>query len=290
MDGMNHFRFLPGLRRVRLRPDFVQLGSDPDRSYLLQLPDSRLSQLLDRLDGWIDETTYQLAAHGLGVARSEASRLLDLLRGKGLVVDSGAVTPHGSPEAHALALRRDRTPAAVLAARRRQRVFVNGTGTLARRTATTLRAAGLGRVWCADEGRRGKATLTVLVNCAYPPTLAARGHARRRLPYLTVAILDGSVHIGPMVSPGTTPCLRCVDLHYRDCLPAWHTGGEPEVLEAPVATLAAGCVASAALQRLDGERCAVEASTIEVRPSLVVRRREWNLHPDCGCVATDTRP
>ncbi|MGH8878939.1 MAG: hypothetical protein ACRD0P_16640 [Stackebrandtia sp.] len=289
---MSRFTLLPGLRRVRFQSNHVQLGSDPDRAYLLELPDARFGSLLKRLDNWLDEATYLLAARGLGLTGTDARGLLDLLRSKGFVLDSDDLTEDGRPasrrpplsrEAWALALRRTRAPGPVLAARRLQRVFVNGTGKLSHDVAALLRTAGFGRVWCADEGRRGSATLVVLVNSSQPPALAARGHARLGLPYLSVAILDGSVHVGPMVVPGRTPCLRCVDLHYRDHLPAGHTGGETDILETTTAGLAAAWAATIVQQHLDGETCAATAATIQIRPSLEFRRRDWDFHPDCGC-------
>lgn len=256
---MIRFKFLPGLFRVNLRPNIVRLGADPQRSVVLELPDIRFAALLEKLDNWLDVTGYRLAARALGLTYTDADAMLKLLRDNGLVCES------------------------VLPSRRRHRVFVNGTGALAHRVAATLRDSGLGRVWCADEGRRGKSTLAVLVDTAHPPTLAARGHARRRLPHLPVAVLDGSVHIGPMVVPGSTPCLGCVNLHYRDRSPNRPVRGGVGALEPPVVALAAGFIASVVLQRLDGEPCRAASSTILIGPSLAIGRREWTVHPECGC-------
>lgn len=289
---MSRFTLLPGLRRVRLPSNRVQLGSDPERAFVLELPDDRFGSLLQRLESWHDESSFRVAARGLGLTGTDAGDLLDLLQGQGFVLRSGDLTADGSTagkrpplsrEAWALAQRRNRAPGPVLAQRGRQRVFVNGSGDLAEEVAALLRAAGFGRVWCCEESRRGNATLAVLVNCVQPASLAARGHARLQLPHLPVSVLDGSVHIGPMVVPGVTPCLRCVDLHYRDRLPGWHTRGATDVLEATTAGLAAAWAAAVVQQQLDGEDCAATAATIRIRPPLHIEHRDWDFHPSCGC-------
>lgn len=297
MAGMTRFRLLPGLRRVALPNSVVQLGADPDRAMVLELPNNRFIDLLNRLDGWLDEAGYTLSARRLGVPSAEAAYLLKQLRGAGLLIDTAALSPDGlpgvrrpamSPEASALAMRRDQPPGPVLAARHRQHVFVNGSGRLAHQVADLLRDSELGRVWCHDDGRRGKPTFAVLVNTVQPPALTARAHARRGLPYLTVAVLDGAVHVGPLVRPGASACVRCVELHYRDSLPHWRNtvagDGDADLLEATLRGMAASMIAAVVMQHIDGEACDAEATTIQIRPSLKIDRKHWEPHHDCGCL------
>ena len=298
MSVMRRFRLLPGLCRFSLPGTSVQLGSDPELALQLELPDKRFIELLDRLDTWLDEAAYAVTAKRLGVRMEHATAMLEQLRGAGLLLDTDALSPDGTgadrrspltPETQALVLRRGKAPGPVLARRRRQRVFVNGTGRLAQRAAEILRESELGRVWCANESRRSKATLTVLINSSQPSVLTARAHARRERPYLSVNIMDGLVNVGPLVQPGRGPCVRCVELHHLDAVPQWRTAvgfdnDEGEPIEATVRGLSAAIIASSVLQHIDGEHCEAEAATVQVRPSLTMIRRTWTPHPKCGCM------
>ncbi len=300
MSVMTRFRLLPGLCRFSLPGAAVQLGSDPDRALLLELPDKRFIELLNRLDTWLDETAYAVSAKRLGVGAAEAGLMLSELRGAGLLLDTDALSPDGvgtdrraplTAEAQALALRRGQAPGPVLARRRRQRIFVNGSGPLAHRTAELLRESELGRVWCANESRRSKATLTILINSSQPPVLTAKAHARRNRPYLAVNIMDGYVHVGPLVQPGRSPCVRCVELHHLDAVPQWrtpvgfaHDDGEP--IEATLRGVSVATIASVVMQHIDGEYCEAEAATLQIRPSLKMTRRTWKPHAKCGCIPT----
>ncbi|MGH8792461.1 MAG: hypothetical protein ACRDXX_07440, partial [Stackebrandtia sp.] len=179
-------------------------------------------------------------------------------------------------------------PRQVLARRRAQRVFVNGVGAIARGVADLLREAEIGRVWRADDCRRGKATFTVLVNTVQPPTLTARAHARRKLPYLPVTAADGGVDIGPLVRPGSTPCLRCVEMHCKDAAPNWRgRAGEcgSELVETTLRQLAIAMTAALAVQHLDGDASDAVGHTFQLRSPLRLTRRRWKPHPRCGCTA-----
>ena len=69
--------------------------------------------------------------------------------------------------------------------------------------------------------RPGTATFAVLVGFAAPAALTALSYGTRRLAHLAVTVRDGTVVVGPLVRPGRTPCLNCLDLHRRDRDPAW---------------------------------------------------------------------
>jgi hypothetical protein len=104
--------------------------------------------------------------------------------------------------------------------------------------------------------------------------------------------------VGPLVIPGLTSCLRCVDLHRRDRDPAWPAlalqlgvpprRGQPS--DVAVASVLAGVAALQALDYLDGGRPATIDGTIELHlPDWRLRRRSWPLHHDCGCNSVDPR-
>ena len=293
MADMSRFRLIPGLRRLLL-PTGVQLGSDPDRALLLRLPNLRFAELLDRLDGWLDEAGFELVARRLGLPGHEADALLKQLRGAGLLLDATAVAagnggrPVVTAETSALAQRRSTRLGTRLAARRRHRVLVNGTGRLANQIAALLRESELGRVWCADDGYRATPTLSVLINLPQPPALIARAHARRRLPHLLVRVADGGAAIGPLVRPGVTGCVHCVELHYRDSLPHWRgviaQPGDADLLEATTRSLVASTIAGVVMQHIDGDPCDADGAVVQLGPAMRTRRRPRPPHPNCGCI------
>lgn len=140
--------------------------------------------------------------------------------------------------------------------------------------------------------RLSRATFAVLVGFAAPTALTALSYGSRRLAHLAVTIRDGTVVVGPLVRPGRTPCLNCLDLHRLDRDPAWrvlaaqlHTG--PERIEPIAATTALAGAAFAAeevLTHIDGGRPITVGTTVEIAWPGQDRRRRWTHHPRCGCL------
>ena len=119
------------------------------------------------------------------------------------------------------------------------------------------------------------------------PVLVSGGTA-----HLSVVVREADTVVGPLVVPGTGPCLRCLDLHRGDADAAWpalvtqlNTGpivDEPGV----VATICAGLGTAAVLAHLDGHPTLPSGTTFEVAlPDATPRRRAWAVHPECGCTA-----
>jgi bacteriocin biosynthesis cyclodehydratase domain-containing protein len=139
--------------------------------------------------------------------------------------------------------------------------------------------------------RPAQATFAVLVGFAAPAALTALSHDARRLAHLAVAVRDGTVVVGPLVRPGQTPCLNCLDLHRLDRDPAWrvvaaqlHTG--PEVVEPVAATTAltgAAYAAAEVLAHIDGRVPTTLGATVEITGPGESTRRCWTQHPRCGC-------
>jgi hypothetical protein len=138
---------------------------------------------------------------------------------------------------------------------------------------------------------RGEATFAVLVGDAAPATLTALAYSRHRLPHLAVTVRDGTVVVGPLVRPGLSPCLNCLDLHRRDRDPAWpvlaaqlHTGPDLAVPLAATTVLAgAAFAAEEVLTHIDGGRPTTLGATVEITGPGLDRRRRWTHHPRCGC-------
>jgi hypothetical protein len=129
---------------------------------------------------------------------------------------------------------------------------------------------------------------------AAPEVLAA---VRRRT-HLFVAVRDLTAVVGPLVVPGRTPCLRCLELGRGERDPAWprlaaQLVGEPAAVDAGdvvLATMAAAVAAAQLLTFVDGvERPATMGGILELGsagPGWAdgrVRRRSVSSHPACGC-------
>ncbi len=120
---------------------------------------------------------------------------------------------------------------------------------------------------------------------------------RQRIPHLATSAEEAIGVVGPLVIPGRTACLRCLDLHRTDRDPAWplilaqlgERESEPPACDAPLAAAVAAHAAAQALAFIDRPGEAAEAGaavngTLElVLPTWQWRRRTWPPHPDCNC-------
>jgi hypothetical protein len=145
---VNRPTLIPGLLRIWRGPSELQLGADPSRAVLLQLPDPRTAQVLDLLDGTRAERAVLLRAAELGISATETRSLLDTLQAAGLVLPATSLMPGRlSGESAALALG-DRTvpPTSALRRRAAARVVLTGRGRLGAPIAVALAEAGIGHV------------------------------------------------------------------------------------------------------------------------------------------------
>ena len=127
----------------------------------------------------------------------------------------------------------------------------------------------------------------------YPPELPAALVADRVV-HLTAGASEAIGVVGPLVVPGETACLSCVDLARTDRDPAWPLilaqlaapGAPPAACNAALATAVAAQAATQALAFLDraGAAEAVRNGTLElVLPGWQWRRRSWRPHVACRC-------
>ena len=131
---------------------------------------------------------------------------------------------------------------------------------------------------------------------AYAPLLdAGRSH-------LSVVIGEARIRVGPLVDPGRTACLHCLELHRTDADPAWPTvaaqlaADGSRTLRDEETTVAAVAAATAAVQVLaavDGRPVSVHGGTLEIElPLGLPVAHRWAPHPRCACGAQlpDGRP
>ncbi len=121
---------------------------------------------------------------------------------------------------------------------------------------------------------------------------AAAGAALAHLPVLW---REGGTVVGPLVRPGASACLRCLDLHRAARDPAWPrvaaqvatrpAGSRSRPEELSLAAQTAGIAVVQALAQLDGAPSpAALSATLECAlPDGLVVRRGWDPHPACGC-------
>lgn len=321
----------PALRQVWRDDATLQLGLEPRRAIVLEglaPPDSRLLALLD---GSRDVATVFAEANDVGCGPERAARLIELLHAADALDDAPPGDPRLAPDVLSLSLLHRGAGAAsrVLARRRNAAVVVYGAGRVGATLVGLLVAAGVGSVHVVDDaavrpsdlspggirehniGSRARAALLpwrqrrvrtdprgaqlAVIAPAGSTTPAEVLTAARRVPHLLVVVRETVASVGPLVVPGTTPCLRCLHLSRVERDPAWAamtaqlagTRRADEACDVVLATLAAALGALHALQHLDGAP----------RPSSVggvleydladgrLRRRSVVAHATCGCGA-----
>jgi bacteriocin biosynthesis cyclodehydratase domain-containing protein len=150
--------------------------------------------------------------------------------------------------------------------------------------------------------------LAVLADAAAPDPVAVAALHVARVAHLPVRLRDGTGVVGPLVLPGRSACLGCVELHRRARDPGWPAvtarlldsegSAEPETA---AATAALGV--AQALAMLDGSAHVTgqgegvdESASGPVPPVLgaaleldltagMLLRRRWPAHPGCTCGA-----
>ncbi|WP_146361394.1 ThiF family adenylyltransferase [Arthrobacter yangruifuii] len=126
------------------------------------------------------------------------------------------------------------------------------------------------------------------------------------VPRLIVTAQEAGWDIGPLVVPGLTPCLECLDRHRADTDPGWYAAAGalgqrqeqasassassaapsgPEGEELSGSVIAAGAAAMAALVFLDGiNQPAVLSAVLQLRTSDgYPQLKKLDYHPACGC-------
>jgi hypothetical protein len=309
-----------GLAAVWRDRDTLQIGIDPRRAVALTGM-ANAAPVIGLLDGSRDRSQLLAAATESGVPAPAVERILDLLAAAGVLDDFPLNTLRILPQplrtslapelaTASLAYRDSDAGARSLARRRAACIRVHGPGRIATVLTGLLDAAGVGVVLRADDddgsgsageqnrrraGQHARRAVTrpdveVLTSRPGPGVLSRL--VGQGIPHLAVSGSEAIGIVGPLVLPGRSACLRCLDLTRSDRDPAW-----PRILAqlarreaSPAAcdvTLAAAVAAQAATQVLgfvDVHDAAAIGCTLElVLPGWQWRRRTWPPHPRCSC-------
>jgi hypothetical protein len=312
-----------GLLPLWRDPDTIQIGVDPRRAVALTGVRAAAA-MFGLLDGSRDRGQLVAAACRLGIPAPLAEQTLTHLASAGLLIDFPAALLRAlAPEARSLMLpelaaaslaRQDADGGAQILARRAAAgVLVRGRGRIATAIADVLTASGVA-VTAAQDRPPGRpvrepqeARRKPRPSRPEPPALAIivgelPGPAARpvRSPHLAVTASEAIGVVGPLVRPGLSACLRCLDLTRAERDPAWPlilaqvTGrqAEPPACGAALAAAVAAQAATQALMFIDQPAVAAPAenATLElVQPGWEWRRRTWAAHPACTCRASDRR-
>lgn len=263
-------RLRPTARPVRRAADEVQFGLSPEHGIVLAgLTDSEADLLLSlaATSGTARDSTL---SRRFDVPLPRVGELVEALRGHGLLVEA---PPSPAPQEVSFA--------------------VVGRGTVVDRVREELDAGTVARVRPAGDEPTAAADLAILcARDAIPPDLGQAWHLAG-VAHLPVVLRDGEVIIGPLVLPGASVCLRCLDLHRRDRDPAWPriltqltstTSELTPAVDAPPAQTAviAGLVLMLAQESL-ASRVEPGVSWQIALPTPAVRTRLWTPHPHCNC-------
>lgn len=270
---------------VLLRPDgAVQIGWDPRRAVLVRPPrglsPGGLAALLREMA--TPMSVAELRRLASGQALYEPAELDCVLAE---LVSAGVVQPVGPSRSSVRALS----------------VRVHGSGPLSGLLADGLRCSGA-RVSRSSHSAGAVAGVDLVVladNLAADPRLVRDLHGAG-VAHLPVRMRDGAGVVGPLVIPGVSCCLRCVDLYRTDRDPAWPALAAQlrdvvGVADRPALLATVGLALSQVSQIVAAVRgCSSGApapappatlnATIEVDVAAQrITARRWVRHPLCGC-------
>ena len=226
----------PGLLPVWRDRDTLQIGIDSRRAVALTGM-AGIAWMIGLLDGSRDRAQVIQAAVDRGLPAEAAERVLALLAAAGALDDFPAGTLRVlSPPLRArlaaelatvsLARGDGDGGARTLARRLTAQIRVHGGGRIGAGIASLLATSGVGRVTRADTGDdgpqppgRARPDLAVLIG--RQPLELRVSLMREQIPHLAASADEAIGIVGPLVIPGRTACLRCLDLTRTDRDPAW---------------------------------------------------------------------
>jgi hypothetical protein len=309
---------LPPHRSVlKLGAGSRMLGLDPAAAVAVEDLPPPLAEMLDELTAPVPTGELVDRAADRGADRTDAELLLAELVGAGALVDAADVRRRERRRAASTVVVHGRGPLAVglvlgLATAGVGAVHVVtsgavlegdlGTGLvdadrgLDRASAT---AAALGRLCprarTGPPPQRSVPDLIVLADAGTPdPVQVAELHATGTA-HIAVRVRDGVGVVGPLVFPGRTTCLGCMEIERCAREPGWTAAaaqlvGVPGLATPACVAATAGLATAQVLSALDGPESAADPPVLEATLELdatagTIVRRTWPPHPDCRCGA-----
>lgn len=274
----------PGSAVLRRDAQHLQIGTSPG-TVVRDRPG--LHRLLLAMDGLHDPAW--LAAE-IPELTTPIRELLAELTAAGVVVDAGRWGPaHAVPESrHLSATGRDPGLVARRALLRVALVHDSGNGDLADLTDAVLRSAGVLPTRDLDPD------LVVLICTGEPSRSALEETVRQRVPHLVVRVEEDRAHVGPLVSPGRTPCIGCHDLHRSTWDRAWtallpqfgrrSAGHNPPALGAVLPHVVVAEIAQVVLLVADRTVAHPAVDVTTIGPGVGDRlTTSAGFHPRCSC-------
>jgi hypothetical protein len=211
--------------------DTVQIGIDPRRAIAITGM-STACEVIRLLDGSRQREQILAEASARGVPEAVCERVLTLLAAAGVLIDfpAGPLRSVPSELRHqllsllataSLSAQDGDGGARLLARRNATTVEVRGCGPVAATVADLLSKSGLTLAGggSASPRRRVSPDLIVLIGHQSPSHTAELLSVQ--VPHLAVCADEAIGVVGPLVLPGQTACLRCLDLARADGDPAW---------------------------------------------------------------------
>ena len=112
------------------------------------------------------------------------------------------------------------------------------------------------------------------------------------MPHLVARVDEHLGTVGPLVLPGSSPCLHCLDLVRAELDPGWPAlaaqldprGRSAIACDGVLAMAVASQAAFQVLALIEGDAPATVGGTLELElPGWRWRRRSWPQHPGCPC-------
>ncbi len=244
-------------------PTSLQIGVTRPSVVLHDL-DAASEHMIAALGAGISHSGLVMIARSAGATESQADALLTRLRPALIAERPPAIAP----------------------------VVVAGSGLLADRLVALLAGAGvpvqLARSSAAAEAAQAGFAV-VIGHYVLDPALHGLW-LRRDVPHLPVILGDTGVAIGPLVEPGRTACLLCLQRHASDADPAWPAiasqlwGRRSPAETELVASEAAAIVARLVIARGRGEAAAASDQLVIDAATGEHSRVAYDVHPECGCL------
>jgi hypothetical protein len=331
-DAAMRPRLHPSLTRIWRDSGTFQLGITPGHAVILGGLRAADAAILRAIDGGHTVEQLHEVARIEGAAPAAADHLVQTLIASDAVVDGDlcAASLAGlDPDAASAGLLSEALDAgaAAMARREQSHVRIKGAGRIGATVARLLDAAGVGTISVDDSDITSTADLSpggladtdtglprdraVRTHLPTPPQAAntdpdlvviapAFGPAsengasllRAGIAHLVVQVVETTGFVGPLVVPGHSACLRCIELHRTDHDPLWplvidqsvHRPPPVPACDVALATTVAALAASHVISHLDGFQVSSIGGSIEISlPAAHPRRRTWPVHPECGC-------